>query len=131
MLLLLALVIWLMQPEHKATLHVSEGPMMELPLPPRKAVAKPVAAPLPSLYSRRSGKQAKKIVHGVGVEAYLENRRDRVLYDVSERRPEKVRLFVQCMELKKEKATELSRSECGDLLSYTPSRGTERLLGRP
>lgn len=106
----------------------------ELPLPQAKSstAKRTKTAKLPSLHrGRKSGKDSQKFVHGVGVEAFVESEKDRLDYSVTEARPQGVRVFVQCMEVKNKKTNPLSRSECGELLTHTPSRGNERLLGRP
>lgn len=76
------------------------------------------------LKAAASKKAAKaKVVHGVPLEDFIDAKQDALpMYDVTQGKPNGVRMFVQCMEVKKGNTLNLSEQQCAELTMRTPSR---------
>lgn len=96
---------------------------------------KPVAQSeeVPHVYTARKVKQKSgaedKVIHGVPLQAFIESHRNTLPGAVPAQAPSGVRVFLQCMELKKNETSELSQAECNELVARHPSRGKVPALG--
>jgi hypothetical protein len=88
---------------------------------------------LPTIYTRPSEKEgneasAQQTVHGVPIQEFLASSKNQLPQNKPQPVPSGVRIFVQCMELRKGTASELSEKECSGLAANSFSEG-KRLIG--
>ncbi len=79
-----------------------------------------------SIYSHKKLKRSKKsktVVHGVPLEDFVDAKQNALpMFDVTAGKPNGVRMFVQCMEVKKGNTVNLNERECSELALKAPSR---------
>jgi hypothetical protein len=77
--------------------------------------------PLPGIYrSSKKTSEPKKTLHGVPLEDYVLGVQNQLPKSIPQKAPAGVRVFVQCFEVKKGHAANLSEGECSGLVA----RGT-------
>lgn len=94
-----------------------------------KKMGRPSSKPFHTEKKSVSSKQ-EKVVYGVPVDGFVAKNKNSLAFPVSEKKPEGVRLFLQCLELKKGQTSELSEQECRAIANRpSPSSSAQNLLG--
>ncbi len=80
---------------------------------------------LPSIYDSKKVKAAKnqKVVHGVPLDSFVQNSLNTLPGEVPAEAPNRVRVFLQCVELRPGKSSELSEKECNELIAKNSPNG--------
>jgi hypothetical protein len=80
---------------------------------------------LPSIYDSKKVKAAKaqKVVHGVPLDSFVQNSINTLPGEVPAEAPNRVRVFLQCVELRPGKSSELSEKECNELIARNSPNG--------